>query len=102
MTVVVELPHAAEEVFAQLDQENLASLVDTWLLVKTMEGNGEHNRILYVRKTYKGCADFEAMCLELFMQVFGKALRYNSNEATFRFPNGAMLEINQLETLAEY
>jgi circadian clock protein KaiC len=29
----------------------IASLVDTWLLVKTVEGNGEHNRILYVLKS---------------------------------------------------
>jgi circadian clock protein KaiC len=28
----------------------VASLVDTWLLVRTMEGNGEHNRVLYVLK----------------------------------------------------
>jgi circadian clock protein KaiC len=35
---------------AQADQE-LASLVDTWLLVKSMEGNGEHNRVLYVLKS---------------------------------------------------
>jgi circadian clock protein KaiC len=31
--------------------EHIASLVDTWLLVKTMEGNGEHNRVLYVLKS---------------------------------------------------
>ncbi len=31
--------------------QHLASLVDTWLLLKTMEGNGEHNRLLYVRKS---------------------------------------------------
>jgi circadian clock protein KaiC len=35
---------------AQGDQQ-LASLVDTWLLVKNMEGNGEHNRVLYVLKS---------------------------------------------------
>jgi circadian clock protein KaiC len=29
----------------------MASLVDTWLLVKTMEGNGELNRVLYVLKS---------------------------------------------------
>ncbi len=34
-----------------LADEQLASLVDTWLVVKTMEGNGEHNRVLYVRKS---------------------------------------------------
>jgi circadian clock protein KaiC len=31
--------------------QQLASLVDTWLLVKTMEGNGEFNRVLYVLKS---------------------------------------------------
>jgi circadian clock protein KaiC len=35
---------------AHADQQ-LASLVDTWLLVKSMEGNGEHNRLLYVNKS---------------------------------------------------
>jgi circadian clock protein KaiC len=35
---------------AQSD-EQMASLVDTWLLVKTMEGNGELNRVLYVLKS---------------------------------------------------
>jgi circadian clock protein KaiC len=29
----------------------IASLIDTWLLLKTLEGNGEHNRVLYVRKS---------------------------------------------------
>ena len=31
--------------------EQLASLVDTWLFVKSLEGNGEHNRVLYVLKS---------------------------------------------------
>jgi circadian clock protein KaiC len=34
-----------------LADQHIASLVDTWLLVKTMEGNGEHNRLLYVLKS---------------------------------------------------
>jgi circadian clock protein KaiC len=29
----------------------IASLVDTWVLVKSMEGNGERNRVLYVLKS---------------------------------------------------
>jgi circadian clock protein KaiC len=33
------------------EDQQLASLVDTWIMVKTTEGNGEHNRILYVRKS---------------------------------------------------
>ncbi len=35
---------------AQTDQQ-IASLIDTWISVKTMEGNGEHNRVLYVLKS---------------------------------------------------
>jgi circadian clock protein KaiC len=36
---------------ATLPDQQIASLVDTWLLVKTMEGNGELNRLLYVLKS---------------------------------------------------
>jgi circadian clock protein KaiC len=31
--------------------QHIASLVDTWLRVRTMEGNGEHNRVLYLLKS---------------------------------------------------
>jgi circadian clock protein KaiC len=34
----------------QQDQQ-IASLVDTWILVQSMVGNGEHNRILYILKS---------------------------------------------------
>jgi circadian clock protein KaiC len=36
---------------AQQADLQMASLVDTWLFVKTMEGNGEHNRILFILKS---------------------------------------------------
>jgi circadian clock protein KaiC len=36
---------------APTTDQQLASLVDTWLLVKSLEGNGEHNRVLYVLKS---------------------------------------------------
>jgi circadian clock protein KaiC len=32
-------------------EHQVSSLIDTWLLVKTMEGNGERNRALYVLKS---------------------------------------------------
>jgi circadian clock protein KaiC len=38
------------EVVADEDHFGLASLVDTWILLKSAEGNGEHNRLVYVRK----------------------------------------------------
>jgi circadian clock protein KaiC len=36
---------------AGAQDQHVATLVDTWLLVQTMEGNGEFNRILYVVKS---------------------------------------------------
>ena len=44
-SLVTDVDHAPTA-----DQQ-LASLVDTWLLVKSQEGNGEHNRVLYVLKS---------------------------------------------------
>ncbi|MGZ5372301.1 MAG: circadian clock protein KaiC [Aeromicrobium sp.] len=32
-------------------EQQMTSLADTWLQVKAMEGNGEHNRVLYVLKS---------------------------------------------------
>jgi circadian clock protein KaiC len=36
---------------APTSDQQLASLVDTWLVVRSLEGNGEHNRVLYVLKS---------------------------------------------------
>lgn len=36
---------------AEGQDHQMASQVDAWLLVKSEEGNGEHNRVLYVRKS---------------------------------------------------
>ena len=36
---------------APTTDQQLASLVDTWLFVRSLEGNGEHNRVLYVLKS---------------------------------------------------
>jgi circadian clock protein KaiC len=33
------------------DSDPVASLIDTWLLVRTLEGNGEQNRVLSVQKS---------------------------------------------------
>jgi circadian clock protein KaiC len=41
---------------AQAEQQ-IGSLVDTWLVLRTMEGNGEHNRVLSIRKS-RGMAHY--------------------------------------------
>src|SRR5690349_17276088 len=59
-------------------------------------------RVLYLRRTHKGCADFVSICLELFGLIYGMALRYNAQEGLFRFPSGGTLEVNQLEGEGDY
>lgn len=59
-------------------------------------------RMLYIRQTYKGLSDFEALCLDLFGGLYGSRLRYNASEHIFKFPNGAILELGQLEGPSDY
>lgn len=63
---------------------------------------GERARILYLRRTYKGLADFELICRELFGKVYGTDARYNAAEHAWRFPGGGYLELGQLESHADY
>ena len=72
------------------------------LALRHAEQYGAKARILYIRKTYKGLADFELILRELLGMVYGTAARYNAAEHVWRFPNGAYLELGQLETHADY
>lgn len=63
---------------------------------------GERVRILYLRQTYKGLADFELICRELFGLVYGTDARYNATEHVWRFPHGGHMELGQLESEADY
>ncbi len=47
-------------------------------------------------------ADFELVTRELFGIVYGGAARFNATEGIWRFPNGAYLELGQLESPADY
>lgn len=72
------------------------------LALRHIEQYGAKARILYIRQTYKGLADFELLTRELFATVYGTAARFNGGEHLWRFPNGATLELGQLETHSDY
>ena len=72
------------------------------LALRHVEQYGAKARILYVRQTYKGLADFELLTRELFGEVYGTAARFNGADHVWRFPNGAYLELGQLETHGDY
>src|SRR3954463_8928118 len=76
------------------------SYTEALLALRHAEQYGAKARILYLRKTHKGCADFVTLCFELFGPIYGSALRFNAHEGLFRFRNGATLEINQLDGVA--
>jgi hypothetical protein len=78
------------------------SYAEALLALRHVEQYGSAARILYVRRTYRGLADFELVCRELFGMVYGTAARYNSQEHCWRFPNGGYLELGQLETAGDY
>jgi hypothetical protein len=59
-------------------------------------------RVLYLRRSHKGCADFISLCFDLFGPIYGTALRFNAQDGLFRFPNGGTLEVNQLESASDY
>lgn len=72
------------------------------LAMRHVEMYGDKARILYLRKTYKGLADYELITRELFAMVYGTAARYNAGEHVWRFPNGGYMELGQLETHGDY
>jgi len=72
------------------------------LALRHAEQYKEKARILYIRRTYKGLADFELLTRELFTMVYGQAAKYNGTEHVWRFPNGAYMEFGQLESHADY
>jgi hypothetical protein len=73
-----------------------------YLILRHAEQYGVKARILYLRKSYKGLADFELTCREVFGAVYGTAARYNAQEHVWSFPNGSYLELGQLESHADY
>lgn len=72
------------------------------LALRHAEEYGDRARVLYVRQTYRGLADFEAMTRELFGAVYGQAARYNASEHVWRLPGGGYLELGQLADATDY
>lgn len=72
------------------------------LALRHAEQYGAAARILYIRRTYKGLADFELITRDLFGSIYGGSARYNASEHVWRLPSGGYLELGQLETQADY
>src|SRR5215210_2341034 len=72
------------------------------LILRHVETHGTRARALYVRKSFPGLVDFEQVCREVFTLVYGRAASYNAASHLWRFPNGATLQLDQLEGPADF
>ncbi len=73
-----------------------------WLLLRHAEQYAGKARMLYLRKSYKGLEDFVLTCREVFGMVYGTAASYNAQNHVWILPNGAYLELGQLESHSDY
>lgn len=71
------------------------------LILRHIEQYKENARVLYVRKTYKGLADFELVLRSLFNTAYGSSASYNATEHVFRLPYG-YVELAQVDNLGAY
>ena len=78
------------------------SYAEAVLALRHAEQYGERGRVLYLRRTYKGLADFELVTRDLFGTIYGTAARYNAAEHVWRLPGGSYIELGQLETHSDY
>lgn len=72
------------------------------LALRHCEQYRQRARVLYLRRTYKGLADYELTTQELFGKVYGTAARYNGAEHTWKLPGGGVIELGQLESSSDY
>src|SRR3546814_823605 len=71
------------------------------LILRHVEQHKEKARVLYVRRTYKGLADFELVLRTLFSAAYGAAASYNATEHVFRLPYG-YVELAQVDNPGAY
>lgn len=72
------------------------------LALRHCEQYKEKARVLYIRQTYKGLADFEALTRDIFGKLYRKKASYNQTEHVWRLPNGGYIELGQLESPRDY
>jgi len=73
-----------------------------WLILRAVEQYGARVRVLYLRRTYASVRDFEAVLREIFAAAYGAMARYNAADHCWRLPNGAHVELGQLESETDY
>ena len=72
-----------------------------FLYLRHIETYGNRARMLYVRRSFPGIVDFEQVTREVFGLCY-RGASYNAGSHLWRFPNGATLQLDQLEGVARF
>jgi hypothetical protein len=72
-----------------------------FLFLRHIETYGSRARMLYVRCSFPGIVDFEQVTREVFGLCY-RGASYNAGSHLWRFPNGATLQLDQLESVADF
>lgn len=73
-----------------------------FIVTRHVETYGSHARVLVVRKNFPDLRDFEAEARYLFTAAYGKQVTYNGQDHMFRFANGATVQLEQYEGMADF
>jgi hypothetical protein len=66
------------------------------LVLRTVEEEGEHAKILIVRESHKAVLELEQNLLGMFSAAFPKGFTHNRAEHVFRFKSGALVELGEV------
>ncbi|MDA3919940.1 MAG: phage terminase large subunit [Salinisphaera sp.] len=72
------------------------------MALRHVEQYGNRAKILYLRQSYRGLADFEQITRDLFHSAYGLAAKFNATDHVWKFPSGAVMELGQLEGVNDY
>ncbi|BAP13791.1 hypothetical protein AS19_09400 [Alcanivorax sp. NBRC 101098] len=72
------------------------------LFLRHCEQHASNARCLVVRKSFPGLQDLEAEFLAYYRSIYGSALRFDSQKHRFTLPNGATIQLDQLERETEF
>ena len=72
------------------------------LLLRLVEQYAQAARPLLLRETLKALVEMEEELDLIFTVAYGRGIKHNRAEHMFLLPNGAIIELGQLETASDY
>lgn len=72
------------------------------LFLRHCEQHGDNARCLVVRKSFPGLQDLESEFRQYFGAVYGDRLRQDAQKHRFMLPNGATIQLDQLERETDF